>query len=113
MNVAPNHLPPSLAGSHDGSRERNYDCPSCGSGTGNRVVDSRFFMVGYGPRRRRCCADCGHRWTTVEVPHEGLDVVDGGRMMDTRLVRRIAKLTGQQRLAIVYLLRVFDGEDAA
>ena len=41
-------------------------CPYCRHGD-SRVVDSREFDDGAAIRRRRSCADCGRRFTTVEV----------------------------------------------
>ena len=39
----------------------------CGGFTSN-VIDSRPYDTG--TRRRRVCAECSTRWTTVEVPIE-------------------------------------------
>ncbi len=41
-------------------------CPYCRH-SDSRVVDSREFDDGAAIRRRRSCADCGRRFTTVEV----------------------------------------------
>ena len=40
-------------------------CPKC-EGRENRVIDSREVRNGDAIRRRRVCADCGHRFTTYE-----------------------------------------------
>ena len=40
-------------------------CPKC-EGRENRVIDSREVRNGDSIRRRRVCADCGHRFTTYE-----------------------------------------------
>jgi len=40
-------------------------CPKCGCFT-SKVIDSR--PIDTGTRRRRVCAECSTRWTTVEVP---------------------------------------------
>ncbi|KAB1503755.1 transcriptional repressor NrdR [Corynebacterium sp. 320] len=40
-------------------------CPSCGSES-SRVVDSRSIELGMAIRRRRECAACEHRFTTIE-----------------------------------------------
>ncbi|MFC7753195.1 transcriptional regulator NrdR [Tsukamurella soli] len=40
-------------------------CPFCRN-EDTRVVDSRVFDDGQGIRRRRSCANCGRRFTTVE-----------------------------------------------
>lgn len=40
-------------------------CPAC-SHPEDRVVDSRVIADGRGVRRRRECANCQHRYTTVE-----------------------------------------------
>lgn len=44
----------------------NFKCPKCQGGTG--VTDSR--PSGDAIRRRRKCYSCGHRMTTMEIPHE-------------------------------------------
>jgi transcriptional repressor NrdR len=46
-------------------------CPKCGFDE-DRVVDSRTASEGATVRRRRECAECGHRFTTIEevVPAE-------------------------------------------
>lgn len=44
----------------------NFKCPACGGGT--CVTDSR--PSGDVIRRRRKCYACGHRMTTMEIPHE-------------------------------------------
>ena len=56
-------------------------CPKCG-GLEDKVIDSRSSREGATIRRRRECAQCGHRFTTYEeVEHEGLMVLkrDGRR----------------------------------
>ena len=56
-------------------------CPKCGCQE-DKVIDSRASREGATIRRRRECAQCGHRFTTYEeVEHEGLMVVkrDGRR----------------------------------
>jgi transcriptional repressor NrdR len=40
------------------------ECPSCNQAT--RVLESRRADDGAATRRRRCCAGCGHRFTTYE-----------------------------------------------
>ena len=42
-------------------------CPHCGH-TKNRVYNSRPASLGYRTWRRRLCASCGKRWSTVESP---------------------------------------------
>jgi transcriptional repressor NrdR len=50
-------------------------CPKCGSQE-DKVIDSRASREGATIRRRRECAQCGHRFTTYEeVEHEGLMVL--------------------------------------
>jgi transcriptional repressor NrdR len=44
---------------------RRMRCPKC-EGRENRVIDSREVRNGDSIRRRRVCADCGHRFTTYE-----------------------------------------------
>lgn len=44
----------------------NFKCPICQGGTG--VTDSR--PSGEAIRRRRKCYSCGHRLTTMEIPHD-------------------------------------------
>ncbi|MEI9959785.1 MAG: transcriptional regulator NrdR [Limisphaerales bacterium] len=56
-------------------------CPKCGCQE-DKVIDSRASREGATIRRRRECAQCGHRFTTYEeVEHEGLMVLkrDGRR----------------------------------
>jgi transcriptional regulator NrdR family protein len=49
-------------------------CTACGHGeTGIR--DSRTFDGGETCSRRRVCAKCSHRFTTVEVPKEVIDAL--------------------------------------
>lgn len=59
-------------------------CPSCG-GAKSGVLDTRAGAVAghAAPWRRRRCAACGHRWSTVEIP------VD--------LARRLARLALEPR----------------
>lgn len=40
------------------------NCPKCGYGF-SKVIDSRDVL--YGKRRRRECADCGFRYTGIEI----------------------------------------------
>ena len=40
-------------------------CPYCGN-TDSRVIDSRPAEDGNSIRRRRCCDECGKRFTTYE-----------------------------------------------
>ncbi|WP_168581724.1 transcriptional regulator NrdR [Gephyromycinifex aptenodytis] len=47
-------------------------CPFCRA-TDTRVVDSRLAEEGATIRRRRCCSDCGRRFTTIESA--GLQVI--------------------------------------
>lgn len=56
MPYAPRTNPPGLA----------FKCPKCQGGTG--VTDSR--PSGEAIRRRRKCYQCGHRMTTMEIPHD-------------------------------------------
>ena len=56
-------------------------CPRCGHQE-DRVIDSRALRDGKGVRRRRECADCGHRFTTYEYVEPGALLVvkrDGRR----------------------------------
>ncbi len=56
-------------------------CSKCGSQE-DKVIDSRASREGATIRRRRECAQCGHRFTTYEeIEHEGLMVLkrDGRR----------------------------------
>ena len=62
-------------------------CPKCSSDN-NRCVDSRPHRLGR--RRRRRCAACGHRWSTLEMPLDGvpnLDRTDTALEMLTRLIQ--------------------------
>jgi transcriptional regulator NrdR family protein len=45
------------------------NCPLC-NGAQNAVLEVR------GERRRRECADCGHRWTTFEIAAERLEKLE-------------------------------------
>jgi transcriptional regulator NrdR family protein len=47
-------------------------CPNCNL-TNVLVKDSRISEDGTTRRRRRVCADCGHRYSTMEVPLEMFD----------------------------------------
>lgn len=65
-------------------------CPACGA-PDSRVRDSR---PGHrSVQRRRECAACGHRWSTMEVQHtsarKGLPNLDEGAKA------KIARLAGQ------------------
>jgi transcriptional repressor NrdR len=40
-------------------------CPKCGH-SDDKVIDSRTIRGGEVIRRRRCCLECGHRFTTYE-----------------------------------------------
>lgn len=45
---------------------RGLACAKCGH-CRSEVLDSRGTVGGDRIRRRRVCASCGHRWTTMEV----------------------------------------------
>lgn len=49
-------------------------CEKCG-GNNLYVVDSRPGWSRIGSRRRRECADCGHRVTTYEVTQKEYDLI--------------------------------------
>ena len=68
-------------------------CPKCTS-IEDKVVDSRISKEGNTIRRRRECAECGHRYTTVEIlVRDGIVVIKrDGRREDfdrEKLVRAI------------------------
>jgi transcriptional repressor NrdR len=70
-------------------------CPKCGC-LEDKVIDSRSSKEGATIRRRRECAECGHRFTTYEeIEHAELMVVkrDGRREPFSRekLLRGITK----------------------
>lgn len=56
-------------------------CALCGAVSG--VTDSRQDDSG-GVRRRRRCVECGHRWTTLELPEEVVQVVNDIARIFTR-----------------------------
>ena len=60
-----------------GDKKEGVVCASCGHGV-SRVMDSRAAMLGelQTTRRRRCCKDCGFRFTTYEVPAEVVQRID-------------------------------------
>ena len=66
-------------------------CPKCGCND-DKVIDSRSVKDGFGIRRRRECAACAYRFTTLEsVSPEELKVIkrDGSRMtFDPERLRR-------------------------
>ncbi len=51
----------------------SYSCPVCMGNTG--VSDSR--PAPFGVRRRRCCKECGHRFTTYET-----ELSDSGKFVE-------------------------------
>lgn len=53
----------------ESDRQSPIPCPEC-DGVSIGVTDSRpTNSLGFPTiRRRRLCADCGHRWVTIEVP---------------------------------------------
>jgi hypothetical protein len=54
----------------------SFACPACRGPT--EVRDSRPRMEEGGIRRRRHCADCGHRFTTWEVQAGDIDALMSG-----------------------------------
>ena len=83
----------------------------------NYVLDSR--PGEFGIRRRRECADCGHRWTTVEIAFTegmrgGIDPwTEYRRLAVRKWLEQQMKITdyrgGSERRE--EFLRQFDGED--
>ena len=51
----------------------NFTCPNCGEEK-NTVVDTRAIEAGI--RRRRECAECKHRWSTIEILETRQDKVE-------------------------------------
>jgi transcriptional regulator NrdR family protein len=67
-----------------------FRCQSCG-GVNTEVIDTRR-SAAFRIRRRRKC-DCGHRFTTVEIPVEEFEIIDidGGVVAKLRRdARRVA-----------------------
>ena len=82
------------------NKQTSITCPECGSYQ-NRVTDTRFgnltnhsthsHLIQLGlkeyTRRRRRCSDCGHAWSTVEVPAVELE----GAAAEIRRLRLVIK----------------------
>lgn len=48
-------------------------CSECGKTVATEVIDSRMWKDGSKIRRRRKCAVCGYRWSTIEMPMDAID----------------------------------------
>lgn len=59
-------------------------CPECGSEAG-RLVGVRNTRDGRARYRRRCCNDCGARWSTYEIPEAEYRAWGGVRLALRRL----------------------------
>ena len=55
-------------------------CEKCG-GSNLYTIDSRPGRNGIGTRRRKECADCGHRITTYEVTQKEYDLIQNSQKM--------------------------------
>jgi len=51
---------------------RGLKCPRCHQ-CKNRIFDSRRNREKTYVRRGRACLNCGHRWSTYEIPNDGMD----------------------------------------
>lgn len=70
-------------------------CPLCGVGESLCVDTRKQDGVPWGVRRRRVCGDCGHRFTTMELPWtDELKAVMYGTLsdQDTQAVRRVVEV---------------------
>jgi hypothetical protein len=93
----------------------SFACPECQGPT--EVRDSRPRMEEGGIRRRRHCADCGHRFTTWEVQAGDIDALMSGVQNAPPEVYRqvkemaslLAGLSGDDRLILMSLARRLGG----
>ncbi len=84
------------------NKQTSITCPECGSYQ-NRVTDTRYgnltnhsshaHLIQLGlkeyTRRRRRCSECGHAWSTVEVPAGELEgAADEMRRMRVLIQKR-------------------------
>ncbi len=61
-------------------------------------------------RRRRCCRDCGTRWTTYEISEPGDELV----LLDTlRIAKRMVQLTQSQRQLIRQMVAELSPKETA
>lgn len=55
--------------------DSGFPCPECQSGT--EVKETRTSLKYLGTRRRRrCCLNCGHKFSTIEMLESALKPVD-------------------------------------
>lgn len=67
-------------------------CPYCGN-TDSRVIDSRPAEDGNSIRRRRCCDECGKRFTTYEkVETIPLNVIKKDIQENNIIVQRLNRV---------------------
>lgn len=74
-------------------------CPSCKKDANvkgaQEVIDTRDF--GTYVRRRRCCARCGHRWTTYEMETGNRETLD--KQLRAAIARAVAVAEDLHELA--------------
>jgi transcriptional repressor NrdR len=87
-------------------------CPKC-EGKENRVIDSREVRNGDSIRRRRVCADCGHRFTTYEeIQRAQLQVTKRDERREefsrAKLVKSVQIATRKRHISVEQIERLID-----
>lgn len=79
------------------------NCPKCNGETG--VTNSRPTDDGPGPRRRRACVGCGHRFTTLEFEVDESAAQARRILYGLQIVSDLEALEAADREVIVTLVR--------
>ena len=72
-------------------------CEKCG-GSNLYVVDSRPGYTRIGSRRRRECADCGHRITTYEVTQKEYDLILKSKRILMKVEETLKDYLGEEEM---------------